>query len=70
MSVLGHELQHASEIASSGIRTTNALVTFYRAEGRKASTVEDGWETTAAEITERRVWIELHTRAVTARAVE
>ena len=71
VSVLGHELQHASEIASSGIRTTDGLVAFYKAAGRQAVTIENGWETTAAEVAERRVWIELTSRGhLAARAVE
>lgn len=71
VSVLGHELQHASEIASSGARSSDAVLAFYKARGKKALTIGNGWETTAAEKTERQVWIELNTRShVTARAVE
>lgn len=71
VSVFGHELQHASEIAASGARSSDAVVEFYRAGGKKATTIENGWETTAAEVAERKIWIELHTRThVTARTVE
>jgi hypothetical protein len=62
-SVLGHELQHALEIASSGARSSAAVLALYKAGGKKASTIENGWETTAAEEVGRRIWIELHTRA-------
>lgn len=62
VSVLGHELQHALEIADSGARTMEAVLAFYQAGGRKAATISDGWETTAAEVTERRVWVEINTR--------
>lgn len=71
VSVIGHELQHALEIASSGAHTNDAVLAFYQAAGRKASTVADGWETTAAEAIERRIWIEMNSRGhTTARAVE
>lgn len=71
VAVLGHELQHASEIAASGARTSEAVAAYYKAAGRRATTIENGWETTAAEMAERRIWIELHSRThLTARAVE
>ena len=62
VAVLGHELQHASEIAASGARSSEAVLALYKADGKKASTIENGWETTAAEEAGRQIWIELHTR--------
>lgn len=62
VSVLGHELQHALEIASSGARNSAAVVAFYRIRGKRAPGIENGWETTAAEAIERRIWRELHDR--------
>lgn len=71
VSVLGHELQHASEIAASGARSSEAVLALYKAAGKKASTIENGWETTAAEEAGRQVWLELHTRPrVTAHDVD
>jgi hypothetical protein len=69
-SVLGHELQHALEIASSGARSSAAVLAFYKAGGKKATTIENGWETTAAEAAGRRIWIELHTRTRAAALAE
>ena len=63
VAVLGHELQHASEIAASGARSSEAVLALYKAGGRRATTVENGWETLAAEEAGRQIWIELHTRS-------
>lgn len=71
VAVLGHELQHASEIAASGARSSESVLALYKAAGKKATTVENGWETTAAEVAGRQVWVELHTRPrVTAHDVD
>jgi hypothetical protein len=70
VSVLAHELQHAQEIAASGARSSLAVEAFYRASGKPALTLIDGWETDEAVAIERRVWRELGARAVAALPVE
>lgn len=50
-------------------RSSTAVAAFYRAPGTPAPTMDGAWETTAAALAERRVWIELGVRRVT-RTVE
>lgn len=69
-SVLGHELQHAVEIANCGATTADAVLAFYRTSGMKATTLVDGWESEDALRIERRVWSELGRPSRAARTVE
>lgn len=70
ISVLGHELQHALEIARSGADSAGGVLTLYRTTGIKAPTLVDGWETTAAQDVERRIWRELGRMSRAARTEE
>jgi hypothetical protein len=58
--ILGHELQHACEIARSEARDTSAIRTLFQAIGRRVESSHEAYETTAAIAAGSRVWTELH----------
>ncbi len=59
--ILGHELQHACEIAASDAYDTDAVRRLYQAAGHQPTREEDVFETRAALMVERQVKAELRT---------
>jgi len=70
MAMLGHELQHAIEVASAPeIRSQKTLEDYYRAHGVPGAT-ESTYETDAAHRTEFRVREEVTARFTTCGGVQ
>jgi hypothetical protein len=59
LAVLGHELQHACEIARSQARDTNGMRALFTAIGRPSPGEEATFETEAAILVSRAVWFEV-----------
>lgn len=60
VAVLGHELQHAWEIAEARVRTAAGMRALFDAIGRRAPGEHTAYETDAAINVSRAVWCELH----------
>jgi hypothetical protein len=61
--ILGHELQHACEIARSPARDTATIRTLYQSIGQRVDSWREAYETTAAIEAGLRVWSELHSHS-------
>jgi len=59
VAVLGHELQHACEIARSGAASSRAVDALFRSIGKASPVAPDGFETLEAETAGRLVLAEL-----------
>ena len=57
--ILGHELQHACEIARSRARDTDAIRTLYQTIGQRVDSTGEAYDTTAAVDAGVRVWFDL-----------
>ncbi len=57
--ILGHELQHACEVAASDAHDTDAVRRLYQAAGHHPTNSQDVFETRAALLVERQVRAEL-----------
>lgn len=57
--ILGHELQHACEVAASNAHDIDTVRRLYQASGHHPSHAEDVFETRAALLVERQVKAEL-----------
>ena len=68
--ILGHELQHACEIARSRARNTAAIRSLYRLIGRKVSSTQEAYETSAAIEAGAQVWFDLHHGSRSMRATQ
>ncbi len=66
--VLGHELQHAREIAEAGVTTQDDVRGLYERIGRPVPGYHDAFETSAAADAGSRVWRELRQGAGASRA--
>ncbi len=66
--MLGHELQHACEIAASGAGTVDEVRRLYAGIGDGRRGPVELFETRAAVLAGRRVWVELRTGKAEARA--
>jgi predicted Zn-dependent protease len=60
--ILGHELQHATEIACSPASTAAAVRALFNRIGQAVAGARDVFETRAAEEVTASVWLELHGR--------
>lgn len=60
--VLGHELQHACELADSTANDLQAVRRLYEGLGHRVSRREELFETRAALLAGHRVWVELRSR--------
>jgi len=60
--ILGHELQHACEIARSSAASVEAIRALFLAIGELVRGANDTYETPAAAHTARLVWRELRSR--------
>jgi hypothetical protein len=58
--ILGHELQHAVEIARSGAQDEAGIRRLFETIGHSVSGMRNVFETKAAAMTTVRVWSELH----------
>ncbi len=61
--ILGHELQHACEIARSGARDTVTIRRLFESIGQRVDSWREAYETTAAIEAGARVWSELHSHS-------
>lgn len=59
IAILGHELQHACEIARSSARDSQAVRALYQAIGRPVSNTRDAYETSAAIRVGTQVWFDV-----------
>jgi hypothetical protein len=57
--MLGHELQHACEVAASAAHDNDAVRRLFQAAGHRPTGAEDVFETRAAMLVERQVRSEL-----------
>lgn len=67
--VLGHELQHAREIAGTSAATQRQVRQLYERIGRPVNGATDAFETTDAVDAGARVWRDLRTAAARTRAL-
>lgn len=67
--ILGHELQHACELAESNASDPQAVRRLYEALGRRVSQRVELFETRAALEAGHRVWVELRSRSTPRRGV-
>jgi hypothetical protein len=64
VATLGHELQHACELARSTASTSGAVRALYEQIGRGSITAGGAFETADAEQAGREVWLELARRPI------
>ena len=60
--ILGHELQHACELADSTAYDVHGVRRLYEGLGRRVDRREELYETPAALLAGQRIWIELRSR--------
>ena len=62
IAILGHELQHACEIARSDAHDTASVRSLFRSIGQRVEATREAYETTAAIDAGTRVWHDLRRR--------
>ena len=60
--ILGHELQHACELADSTANDLEAVRRLYEGLGHRVNRSEELYETPAALLAGQRVWMEIRSR--------
>ena len=60
--ILGHELQHACELADSTASDVPGVRRLYESLGQRVNRGEEAFETRAAVLAGQRVWLELRSR--------
>jgi hypothetical protein len=70
VAILGHELQHACEVAHSNADSAAAMSVLYESIGRRSDEVPEGFETKGAEQAGHAVWSELGSRTRRLRTIE